>query len=296
MVNQYQKPNTFFVGAPKCGTTAMAKYLDTHPDVFVSKPKEPDWFRKGPKNSEFGSEEEYLRICFGGSSDHDVVIDANIQSLYTSGAISRILDFNPNAQFLVMLRNPVDAAYSFYSMLKSRYKEDAESFQKAWYLQAERANGKKLPQDKPPEYHHMWQYDDIFKYGEQIEHLYSMVNRDHVCIIKFSNFKDDPEKAYKKVLSFFDLPHIVNTEFPKVNQDIRKKSKYVDLLIDYAGYMKRWLGIPYLNTGFFSNLYSLNATDHDREPLSQNFREELRQYFSKDAQKLQDITGMEILE
>ncbi|WP_446372557.1 sulfotransferase [Coleofasciculus sp. D1-CHI-01] len=31
------KPDFFIVGAPKCGTTSLCKYLDQHPDVFISK-------------------------------------------------------------------------------------------------------------------------------------------------------------------------------------------------------------------------------------------------------------------
>jgi hypothetical protein len=39
-----KKPNFFIVGAPKCGTTAMAHYLSEHPDIFMSSPKEPHYF------------------------------------------------------------------------------------------------------------------------------------------------------------------------------------------------------------------------------------------------------------
>ena len=35
------KPNLFIIGAPKCGTSALAHYLSEHPKVFFSNPKEP---------------------------------------------------------------------------------------------------------------------------------------------------------------------------------------------------------------------------------------------------------------
>ena len=41
-----KKPNTFIIGAPKCGTSAMANYLDQHPDIYVSPIKEPHYFIK----------------------------------------------------------------------------------------------------------------------------------------------------------------------------------------------------------------------------------------------------------
>jgi Sulfotransferase family len=44
MVANGSRPGFFIVGAPKCGTTALYTWLDQHPGVFISKPKEPDWF------------------------------------------------------------------------------------------------------------------------------------------------------------------------------------------------------------------------------------------------------------
>ena len=40
------KPNFFFVGAPKCGTTSIAYYLSQHPNIFISNPKEPHFFEE----------------------------------------------------------------------------------------------------------------------------------------------------------------------------------------------------------------------------------------------------------
>ena len=39
-----RKTDFFIVGAPKCGTTALAWYLRDRPDVFMLKPKEPHYF------------------------------------------------------------------------------------------------------------------------------------------------------------------------------------------------------------------------------------------------------------
>ena len=39
-----KKPDFFIVGAPRCGTTALCQYLDEHPEIYISKPKEPCFF------------------------------------------------------------------------------------------------------------------------------------------------------------------------------------------------------------------------------------------------------------
>ena len=60
-----RRPNFVILGAPKCGTTALSEYLRDHPQVFVSRPKEPHYFcdewdyyyAPGER-----SEEHYLRL------------------------------------------------------------------------------------------------------------------------------------------------------------------------------------------------------------------------------------------
>ena len=61
------KPNFLIVGAPKCGTTAMWKYLQAHPDVFLSPRKDMHYFGSDlrfSKRKRF-SEAEYLQFFAG---------------------------------------------------------------------------------------------------------------------------------------------------------------------------------------------------------------------------------------
>ena len=43
---EYQKPDFFIVGAPKCGTTSLYYYLRQHPQIFMPDYKEPHYFGK----------------------------------------------------------------------------------------------------------------------------------------------------------------------------------------------------------------------------------------------------------
>ncbi|NJO14781.1 MAG: sulfotransferase [Thioploca sp.] len=58
-----KKPNFFIVGAPKCGTTALSEYLSSHPNVFMSYPKEPHYFSTDMPNKRSSSSlEDYLQL------------------------------------------------------------------------------------------------------------------------------------------------------------------------------------------------------------------------------------------
>jgi hypothetical protein len=291
-MSNYSKPNTFFVGFAKCGTTTMAQCLDDHPEIYVSKPKEPDWFRRGPKKSEFNSEEQYLNTCFSGSDDHEIIIDANVGCIFDNEPIIRILNFCPEAKFILMIRNPIDAAYSLYSYYKSKYKEDADSFQEAWRLQRQRIKGEQLPTDTLPSYHRFLQYGEYYKFGKRIEWLYSKVSPERIHIVKLESFAKNPKKEYIKLLDFLDISKVIRTSFPHKKKDIRKKSKFMNDVISSLSTLKKKMGIPYLNTGFFSKLYDLISEEHKREKLDKSFRAELREYFKKDSDKLESLTGI----
>lgn len=291
--NNIKKPNTFLAGFSKCGTTSLASYLDTHPDIYVSKPKEPDWFLLGSKKSRFNSENEYLRSCFT-DEDYKITIDANVACMFFENPILRILDFNPDAKFVIMVRNPVDAARSLFLHFKSRFEENADFFKEAWKLQSKRANGESLPPN-PPTHKKMLQYGEIYKFGKRIEWLFSEVDPNRVYVIKLSDLKKEPEKTYKKTLDFLDVQRVVNTDFPKKNKASKKRFQFIYKLIRQATSIKQKIGIPYLNTGFFSKLHNLNSKKHERGALNESFRRELEEHFKEDAEKLEKLTGIDVL-
>ena len=55
-----RKPNLFILGAPKCGTTSIAYYLNQHPEIFVSPYKEPHYFNLDSEYRFTFSEKQYL--------------------------------------------------------------------------------------------------------------------------------------------------------------------------------------------------------------------------------------------
>jgi hypothetical protein len=91
-------PDFFIAGAPKCGTTALFEYLVQQRRVFMPPMKEPNFFctdlrTKGPTYTE-----EQYQALFAGAP-----------------AIERLMNYNPGAKVLVMLRNPVNAARSLHA-------------------------------------------------------------------------------------------------------------------------------------------------------------------------------------
>ena len=127
-----RRSNLFIVGEPKCGTTAIYKYLKAHPEIFIPDIKEPRYFAKdlyaeGLKyHKEFGgltyfkkffcidTKKKYIKLYEKSTSP--VNVDCSTWHLFSKSAAKEIHEFNPNAKIVCFFREPVSFLYSYYCM------------------------------------------------------------------------------------------------------------------------------------------------------------------------------------
>ncbi len=113
-------PNLFLVGAAKAGTTSLYRELARHPAIYMSPMKEPHFFSQiepAPERKAFfphvTGEDEYLAL-FEGATTEELLGEASTSYLWDGQAAERIKRVVPEARILIMLRDPVDRAYSQY--------------------------------------------------------------------------------------------------------------------------------------------------------------------------------------
>lgn len=104
------RPTFLILGTSKAGSTSLYDYLTQHPDVFMSEPKEPPFFRL---EYERGIE-YYWQSYFAGYSGEKEIGDACTQNLMLPFVAPRIAALLPEARLFVLCRNPVDRAISAY--------------------------------------------------------------------------------------------------------------------------------------------------------------------------------------
>ena len=191
------KPNFFIIGAPKCGTTSLSVYLSEHQEIVMSHPKEPHYFSTDIKNGRMMDQSKYL-ACFVQDKTTIAVGDASTLYLYSKDAIQNILEFNPNAKFIVMLRKPMDIVLSFHQVALNYFGETETNLETAWDLQIDRQNGKKIPKGCPDP--QLLLYGEIAKLGAQVKRLTDQVKPDQVKFIYFDEFVSKTDKVYWSVL------------------------------------------------------------------------------------------------
>jgi hypothetical protein len=111
-----RRPTFLILGSPKCGTTALSGVLSSHPDVFLSRPKEPHFFdcdyRKGF--------ESYVADHFATWKSERAAGEATPSYLSLPFVPERIHRELPAARLIAILRHPVERAYSSWWMFHVR--------------------------------------------------------------------------------------------------------------------------------------------------------------------------------
>ena len=129
------KPNFFIVGAPKCGTTALYRYLRLHPNIYMPAKKEPHFFAQDLGSyPAIKTMDQYSALFAGAEPRHTGIGEASVYYLRSTVAIPNIRAFNPEARLIAMFRNPVEMVHSFHSQLLYWSEESVTDFEAAWRL------------------------------------------------------------------------------------------------------------------------------------------------------------------
>ncbi len=197
-------PNTFIVGASKCGTTSLAKYLNAHPKVHLPSIKEPRFMvrdvlnRVNPndptlpylKKSSVVDEGAYKELYQG--KGEPVRIDASVHYLYHfEVAIENILRYSgPESKIIIMLRDPVKRAISNWVYQK----RDLFEFGRSLELEKQRMK---------QNFDSFWFYAEAGLYFNQVKAYKKAFKNIYICL--FEEFIKRPDQELCKIYDFLGL-------------------------------------------------------------------------------------------
>ena len=275
-------PNFFILGAPKCGTTSLARWLVEHPELFLSPVKEPHYFSTDLANRSVKSPRQYECLFDGVKDAHRAVGEASTWYLYSKEAVPNVEREYPNARYIVMTRDPVEMAHSLYHHNRRVLHEDQPTFEDAWALQSERADGHAIPKTcTEPSF---LQYRDVCSLGSILERLYGTVSKERVLHISLERMQIDPGNEYQRVLRFLTVDDDGRTEFPPANEARGHCSRVLQRLIRLGGRTRQAVGI---NRGI--GLARFNDKPAYKEALSHGFRAKLEETFAEERDNLQNL-------
>ena len=283
------RPNLFIVGAPKCGTTAWAQYLSTHPRIYVSKLKEPHYFCTDfPQLKKVASEAEYLAL-FAPAAAATVVTDASASYLYSAEAAANLSRFAPDARIIIFVRDRPGLLFSWHNQLLYNRVENRPDFERAWRL-----SGKRQPGDQGPacDEESFLDYRAFGRLSEQVERYFAHFPAVQIRVFHLNDWSRNPRETYLEIMRFLGLEDDGRTEFPRVNEAKQARSKLVSLffrkpppLAAAAYHFLRRL------TGWDANsvaekIVRLNSKEGYGKGLPQELRDEIAEEFAEDDARL----------
>lgn len=211
------RPNFFIVGAQKSGTSALSAWLGQHHQVFMSFPKEPGYLaflergyhyldgygRPAPASKYVVKDEStYLNLFSGVLPGQSIVAEASTWYFSVPGVAERIKDFNKDAKILVILRNPVDRAYSAWCHARRDKLEPCDEFASA--LQKESDRG---------EVEFLLRYHRMGMYSESLAEYLSVFDDDRVLVLLYEDLLGDELTLWNRLCGFLEIDQ--SAEMPR---------------------------------------------------------------------------------
>ncbi len=293
-----KRPNFFVMGAPKCGTTSLHGYLRQHPEIYVPRMKEIHFFgddlpfRQGLIKKTVNSEEKYLSL-FSEAREEKAIGDVGVWYLYSEKAPYQIKEFSPSSRAIVMLRNPVEAMYSFHSTLLFSNKENIQDFGKALAAEKERKRGRLIPLGLNPEEAGELFYKDIFKYSSQLERLFKVFRKEEVLVIIFDEFKKDTAKCYKRILRFLGVDEDFKLNFEIANPSKETRFKWLGRFLHRPPSFISRAAIKIFPRAFLleslHRLRVLNSRPRSLPPMDPELKKQLQEEFKPDIERVSEL-------
>lgn len=206
------------VGAPRCGTTSLSRYLKPHPQICFASVKEPHFFAisdlSGLAEDELRAlvEAEYLERFFEHCAGRDaVMMEGSVSYLYAGPRMQAILRLWPEAKFIIAVRDPVKMVPSLHQRLLYVGDETERDFGAAWALIGERRAGRKVPRTcLDPR---LLDYEEIGRLGKHVAAFFDAVGRERCLVVVHDDLVVDPGGVYRAVLAFLGLPDYGRKKF-----------------------------------------------------------------------------------
>jgi hypothetical protein len=279
-------PDFFLVGAPKCGTTALHTYLARHPDIGMSKAKEPNFFASDTvRHRAFATLPEYL-ATFEGIRGKARIGEGSVLYLSSPAAPQAIRNFNSSAQIIIMLRDPIEVMHALHSQRLHGgsehiidFEEAVESTQIRYWLQGpfkgEPVGG--------------LTYRELARFSTQVRRYFEIFGRKSVHVINFVDFVRDPKKAYGNVLKFLDLKPDTSQSFELINANQRVRSLSIHRVVRHPALLRLKCSFPRLGKAARGLIDWANLVQEQRSAINPEFRVRLDREFAQEGLELEAL-------
>jgi Sulfotransferase family len=227
-------PDFFIVGHHKSGTTAMYEMLRRHPEIFMPRMKEPEFFgrdhsgrRAEPRDSaqqSFGASRprdlaEYTAL-FDGAGPGQIAGEASPSYLRSLTAAGEIAEAQPAARIIAILREPASFLRSLHLQMVRNHVQPELDLRKAILGEGRTSDGKRVVP-----------YSDRVRYVEQLSRYHAVLPSEQMLVLIYDDFRADNEAVVRTVLRFLDVDPNAAVEPINANPSIAPRSRALDVWV-----------------------------------------------------------------
>jgi hypothetical protein len=256
MPEKVNYPNFFLIGTVKGGTTSLHRYLDQHPEIYLSPIKEVNYFSRECIHPEHFSQDyrhdvnvdlksylasgmkhpihiahvteeaDYLKL-FSKAGNAKAIGEMSLSYMLYPSAPKAIAAACPDAKIMAMLRDPAERAFSQYIMNLRQGKTLNKDFIQEI---------KKDDQREPKGWGVNHQYLFIGKYYEQIKRYYDLFPAEQIKIFLFDDYAANPDAVVREMFEFLGVnPDFKVDTSQKANEGGIPKLKWVNYFLHQSG-------------------------------------------------------------
>ena len=204
-------PNFLLIGAPKSGSSSLFGYLGQHPEIYTSRPKEPEFLywsgtgdrphlilpngRREDGGTRFPGAEGYAKL-FNRVTTEKAIGEGSMAYIYSPHAAEVARELLGSPRILAVLRDPVSRARSHFTYNVSLGIETAPDLESALQDESRRAEaGVSWP----------LQYRMQGFYGRHLQAWYERFPDSHIKVILFDDLVAHPGRTLADVYGFLEV-------------------------------------------------------------------------------------------
>ena len=266
-------PNFFIVGAPRAGTTSLYEYLKITKGVYLPHFKEANYFAVSVDTDllmldNVKDKQEYLNL-FKDVKDEVAVGDSSGLYLWDPKAAQLIHEVSPNAKIIIILRDPIQRAYSHFLKLVN-FNQDSHPFSESIKKAAK----------APPNY--SGRVVDCGRYYEQVKRYFDLFGKENVRVYIYEEFFEDPRGFVKDILKFLGVDSEPPDSVGEVYNALIEPKGQIQKAIVRSNFMKK-AGKKLMPK---SSAASLKKIIGKKNQISHQFKKKHKNYLKKSIEMM----------
>lgn len=282
-------PNFLIVGGAKCGTTSLANYLSQNKEIFIPSTKEPHYF-------------VYEKLVQSVSilvrdldSYHQLFADANEPArgeasvfylFFHEIVIPRIIEtLGADTKIIIILRNPVDRAFSAYNYARSMNRNENLQFLEALEVEDERIHDPKVSP--------MMLYTKLGKYCKMVSAYQNAFPQCHVEL--FDDLKSDPAALINRLERFLGVEPSGMSEFQVHNRGgLEWKNPLVGRVMKFVSFHGQFIKKRLPGLRKLAKRSAVNLLQQSAKKITPAEHDLLCNVFSDEIDELEQILGRDL--